>query len=141
MSKTARDFLEELFNTASRAPETPKAPETPRARKEKVERKDITPIETSLERYWVSVALSQQIIIQNCKCGNKTYVTANHLVKQINTMKSGEERQIDARKIPTVDLLRLPRDVNYVNDSVACCHECLKSHPIVDDNSKQLDLF
>lgn len=133
---TAREFLDQLFNSpVSRANETFKL------KKKEVARKDVVVDLDTLERYWVPVALTQQIIVQNCRCGTKTYVTANHLVKEINTMKSGEERQIDARKVPTVDLLRLPRDVNYVNDNVACCHECLKANPVVEDNGKQLDLF
>lgn len=30
---------------------------------------------------------------------------------------------------------------NMVDDSVVCCHECLKSNPVVDNNGKQLELF
>lgn len=95
----------------------------------------------ALEKYYVSVALVQQILHQKCKCGRECHITANTLVKQVNSLRATSIRQIDARRLPGTEFHRLPVEVNYVDHRVVVCHECVGITLAEPLTTKQLELF
>lgn len=125
MRAEAKQFLNDILSSDPLIPDEPL----------------ITPVDKyNIESYWVPVALTQQIIEQTCQCGTVIYATCNALVKQINTLRSTSIKWVDSRKLPSIDLLRLPRDVNYIKEKVSCCHYCITKTTNVTD-SRQLELF